>query len=110
MTLDESKFLGLAEGTLERLAEAIEDALGDELDVEMDGGILTIALSDGGQYIVNKNAPMRQIWLSSPRSGAWHFDWDEAGACWRSTRGQPVNLADLLAEELKAATGKPVAI
>jgi len=62
-------------------------------------------LDDGRQFIVNKNAPLRQIWLSSPKSGAWHFEWDSDDESWRSTRGARVDLADLLADELESVTG-----
>ncbi|MDR3438000.1 iron donor protein CyaY [Telmatospirillum sp.] len=105
MPLDESSFHIIAGKTIDALAEAIDAELGDDLDVEIEGEILTLDLADGGQYIVNKNAPLRQIWLSSPQSGAWHFAWDSEDECWRSTRGAPIDLTDLLADELEAVTG-----
>ena len=56
----------------------------------MSGGILQIELPDGGAYVVNKHTPNRQIWVSSPKSGAWHlrrfFNRCDGGN-WRSTRG-----------------------
>ena len=99
MSLDESRFLTLADDTLRRLADAIDDAIGAEYDVDFEAGILTIAAGHG-QYVVNKHAPNRQIWLSSPRSGAWHFDWDPATERWRSTRDATVELTGLLGGEL----------
>lgn len=104
MTLDENTFETLADATLARFQETIEETLGDHLDVDLQGGILTIELDSGGQYVVNKHAPNRQIWVSSPVSGASHYDYDPATEGWRSTRGD-VTLADLLARELMAATG-----
>lgn len=91
---------------LDSLFEQIEDQLGDWLDVEMNGGILQIELPDGGAYVVNKHAPNREIWVSSPRSGAWHFAAGEDGL-WRSTRGSE-ELTALLAGELAAASGRAV--
>lgn len=105
MPLDEARFHTLAGKTISALADAVDEDLGDDLDVEEQNEILTIVLPDGGQYIVNKNAPLCQIWLSSPKSGAWHFEWDEATERWRSTRGAKVALDDLLADELRAVTG-----
>ncbi|PKU26373.1 iron donor protein CyaY [Telmatospirillum siberiense] len=105
MPLDEASFHSLADKTISALAEAIDTDLGDEIDVEEQNEILTLVLPDGGQYIINKNAPLKQVWLSSPRSGAWHFDWDAEGARWRSTRGERIALDDLLAGELKEITG-----
>lgn len=107
MTGDESRFHDTADKTLRHIAEVVEDVLGDELDVDMQGGILTIELSDRRQYVLNKHTPNRELWLSSPVSGAWHFAWDE-GLAWRSTRDPAVALKPLLAGELETLTGTPV--
>jgi len=99
--MDERVFEGLASDTLARLAERIEDGLADA-DVELRGGVLTIELGDGAQFVVNKHAPNRQIWMSSPISGASHFAW--SGAAWISTRG-PQRLEPMLASELAQLSG-----
>ena len=106
MSLDESAFHAAADATLSAMMETIEDALGDVLDVDMDGAILTIELDSGGCYVINKHASSRQIWMSSPVSGATHFGYcAEKG--WLSTRSDE-SLAGMLAVELAAATGKAV--
>jgi frataxin len=104
--MDDSAFETQAEQTLSRLEAQIEAAL-DDVDVELRGGILTLELADGRQYVINKHLPNRQIWLSSPISGAAHFVRDPATGVWRSTRND-VELHRLLADELAAATGQPV--
>ena len=106
MALDEARFQTLADGTLDRLMAAAEDALGARAEVDLEGGVLTIAVAAGGRYVVNKHGPMRQLWLSSPVSGAWHFAWDEGAADWRSTRGTET-LAEVLARDLAEAPGAP---
>jgi frataxin len=103
--MDEKQFETLADRTLEALQARIDEVLGDTVDSEFRGGILTLELEDGRQYVVNKHAPNRQIWLSSPVSGAAHFNPDEAGKVWRSTRGGPA-LHDLLAAELSELAGQ----
>jgi len=108
--MDEPEFERQAGKVLDRLMQEIEDQAMDDLDVDLEGGILTISLEGGGTYLVNKHAPNREIWLSSPKSGAWHFRHDpEAG--WISTRevdGARPQLHRLLADELAAATGAPL--
>jgi frataxin len=104
MALDETAFERLAAAALARLSAAVEERLADHADVEQQGGILTIELDDGRQYVINKHGPNRQIWLSSPVSGAWHFAWDEGRKAWVSTR-TPAVLDELLGSELAAATG-----
>lgn len=97
--MDESSFKTLSDKTLTTLAESIElaDKNGD-LDVEYASGVLTITLANKKQYVINQHVPMRQIWLSSPVSGAAHFDYIDGN--WKSTRGS-VDLIALLQSELK---------
>ncbi len=106
--MEESAFQAAAESTLTRLYTVIDETLGDDVDAELRGGILTLELVDGSQYVINRHGPTRQLWLSSPVSGAAHFDYDEAARSWRSTRGGPP-LAERLAAELAAATGRDIA-
>ena len=41
-----------------------------EADVTLASGVLTLALPDPfGTYVINKQSPNKQIWLSSPKSG-----------------------------------------
>ena len=103
MTLDESRFSALADEVLEHLCDTVDDVLGDEVDADLQAGILTLALPGGGQYIINKHAPNREIWMSSPVSGAIHF------ACvdgqWVSTRDSSQVLQEVLAAELTVKFG-----
>jgi frataxin len=107
--MDEPEFERLAGKVLDRLMAEIEEQA-EDLEVDLQGGILTIGLPDGGQYLLNKHAPNREIWLSSPVSGAWHFR-HEVEAGWISTRtvdnARPI-LHRLLADELATAAGNPV--
>ena len=112
MPIDEPTFERLADETLKYLLATIEAALGEHLDIDLEGGILTIRLDVGGIYVVNKQAPNRQIWLASPASGAWHFDFrDGPGKAgrWVATKGR-MTLAALLADELSAAAATPLAL
>jgi frataxin len=97
--IDESTFEREAGRTLQRLAERLEDA---DLEVDMAGSVLTL-VTGGGTFVLNKHAPLRQLWLSSPVSGASHYDLEPAGT-WRSTRG-PATLTSTLAADLKTAAG-----
>jgi frataxin len=36
---------------------------------------MTITQSDKGTYVINKQPPNKQIWLSSPLSGPKRYDW-----------------------------------
>lgn len=101
MSLDESRFHALADATLRELMDRIEAGPGDDYEVDIQGGVMTIEAEDGAQFVLNKHAPNRQLWLSSPKSGAWHFAWNEAA--WVSTRDKAVSLTEVLARDLGVA-------
>ena len=96
--MSDSAFASLADSLL----TALEEALGDHMDAELQGGVLTVE-GDDGTWIVNKHAPTRQIWLSSPRSGARHYAFEAGTGKWLDTRGS----GDLL-EVLSAELGTPI--
>lgn len=107
-SIDEAAFESLAAQTLQRFAARIEDAT-MELEVDLVEGVLNIETEDGATYLVNKHSPQRQLWLSSPVSGAGHFEYNAANKTWESTRGgEP--LATILERELSAAAGAPVTL
>mgnify|MGYP000052897719 FL=1 len=107
MNLDQSTFETVADETLARLLDNIEETFGDSLDVDIEDGILTIELLSGGKYVINKHFHQRQIWVSSPVSGASHFAYDTKAQQWLSTRGEG-SLSALLARELSTASGTPI--
>ncbi|XP_058157687.1 frataxin, mitochondrial isoform X1 [Dasypus novemcinctus] len=73
-SLDETTYERLAEETLDSLAEFFEDLADksctfEDYDVSFGSGVLTIKLGGNlGTYVINKQTPNRQIWLSSPSS------------------------------------------
>ncbi|NBX03815.1 MAG: iron donor protein CyaY [Alphaproteobacteria bacterium] len=96
--MTESEFHTLADALLEQMADALEDAdsTGD-IEVDLEGSVLSIALSSGKQYLVSKHAPSRQMWVSSPASGGLHFSYmDEK---WALADGR--ELLSFVAGELK---------
>jgi len=38
-------------------------------------GVLTVKLGSHGAYVINKQTPNRQIWLSSPVTGPFRYDY-----------------------------------
>ena len=107
--MDATEFENLADETLENLFEAIDDAIGGDADVDFENAILTIEWEDGRQYVINKHAPNKQIWLSSPVSGAAHYAFDLEAGTWVSTRGGEA-LLDVLGAELSQLAGQKVSL
>jgi frataxin len=94
------------ESAADSLLESLEEAIGAHVDAELQGGVLTVQ-AGAGTWIVNKHAPTRQIWLSSPKSGAHHYAFEAASGLWQDTRGGPDLLASLAAELDVALEGTP---
>jgi frataxin len=75
------------------------DSTWPDADVDLLGDVLTVTLSTGQQYVINKHGVTRQIWLSSPFTGAHHFLLSEGQ--WVCTRtGTPFE--DFLVRERNA--------
>jgi frataxin len=88
--MSDSAFESLADSLL----AALEEGIGAHADAELQGGILTVDGEDG-TWVVNKHAPTRQIWVSSPKSGARHYAFDAGSGEWRDTRAGGELLATL---------------
>lgn len=101
MAIDEQTFERVADETLRRTAAALEDA-GDDLEVDLVGGVLSVETAEGATFLLNKHAPTRQLWLSSPISGATHYEYAAVGGRWVSTRGGDA-LHDVLSRDLAQA-------
>jgi frataxin len=41
----------------------------------MQAGVLTLMFPPAGTYVLNKQPPNKQLWLSSPISGPKRYDW-----------------------------------
>jgi frataxin len=92
-----NNFLKTADKYLQDLADYLEDNYND-LETDYVNGILQIILSDNQQYIINKHEPTKQIWLSSPLSGASRFSFDEKINDWLNQKS--LSLKDFLLSEL----------
>ena len=96
MSLDATTFESTANETLDSLMDALDEQLGDTMDVDLQAGILTLDLDAGGQYIINKHGPTQQIWMSSPKSGATHYAF--VNGVWKNTRDDQFLFAVLESE------------
>ncbi|MBY0406970.1 MAG: iron donor protein CyaY [Rickettsiales bacterium] len=104
--LNDSEFHRLADATLAALSDALENAdAGGVLDVELQGGVLTLGLQAGKTLVVSKHGPSKQVWYSSPISGGLHFPYAEGR--WVLADGR--ELLTLVAQEVKALSGVEMA-
>ena len=77
--------------------------LSEQVDSELSQGVLTLTLPPNGTYVINKQPPNKQIWLSSPISGPKRYDL--IGGKWVTLRDGS-SLTSLLEEEISTAIGQ----
>ncbi|KAL1952174.1 hypothetical protein VTO73DRAFT_1323 [Trametes versicolor] len=100
-----------ADATMDTMLESLEALLDDmadpECEVEYSSGVLTLKLGSKGTYVINKQPPNKQIWLSSPFSGPKRYDYAPEEDGWVYARdGRSMN--DLLNQELSDALARDV--
>ncbi|XP_053213703.1 frataxin, mitochondrial-like [Panonychus citri] len=108
--MDANKYEKLSEETLESLCQQFEEIIEsqsklDDSDVELSNGVLTVQLSGNGTYVINKQTPNRQIWLSSPFSGPKRYDW--VPSSWIYKRDK-TSIQHLLNQEISRYVGTNV--
>ncbi|OAK97999.1 Frataxin [Phaeosphaeriaceae sp. SRC1lsM3a] len=74
--LSAEEFHERADAYLNDLVEKLEEAQekDPQIEVEYSAGVLEVKVKENS-YVLNKQPPNRQIWLSSPISGPKRFDW-----------------------------------
>lgn len=92
---------------LESLEAILDDLANPEYEVEYHSGVLTLDLANHGTYVINKQPPNKQIWLSSPLSGPKRYDYSEEQDEWIYARDNQT-LGDLLNEELSNALERKI--
>ena len=82
--MNESEFNDIVDDLLVEIEDAIEEVCDDtgvDIDYETTSGILTLEFTNGSQIIINRHAPLTQIWVAS-KQGGFHFDFDGESKQW----------------------------
>lgn len=91
--------------TLESLTDYFDVIVEDNTqlvntDVTYGDGVLTVNFGEPhGTYVINRQSPNKQIWLSSPTSGPKRYDYDPSSKSW-IYRHDNKSVHDLLQEEI----------
>jgi len=83
--LNAADFERMADEVLNQMVEALI-ATSDDLDPDLESGVLSINFEDDTKYVVNSHRAARQIWMAAERS-AWHFDYDPDSQQWTAQSG-----------------------
>lgn len=89
---------------LEDLTDQLESLSEDDplfiSSVDAAQGVVEFDLENVGTYVINKQPPNKQIWLSSPISGPFRFDYDSIKDNWVSLRDDNLDLLGHLNKEI----------
>ncbi|CAJ2511858.1 Uu.00g074830.m01.CDS01 [Anthostomella pinea] len=109
--LTDAEYHELADDYLDQLLAQYEKQQDDSghIDVEYSAGVMHVNIPEIGEYVLNKQPPNKQIWLSSPKSGPKRYDYvvlsegqdqkqDTASGGWYYLR-DGTSLTELLVEE-----------
>ena len=105
--MEESEFNQRVDDILIQIEESIDDS-GADIDYETSGGILTLTFEDDSKVIVNRQTPVKQIWVAA-KTGGFHFDYSPEQDAWLQEKtGQELFAA--LSEYCTIHAGEPVTI
>jgi CyaY protein len=94
--VNDSEFSIRVKNILDNIVDEIErQDPGGNIDIDLNGGILTL-VTDKGVFVINKQSAVKEIWLSSPISGPYHFIYKNG--IWKSRSG--AELFKILTDEL----------
>ena len=82
--MNESEFNEIVDNIFIEIEDAIEDACEDtgaDIDYETTAGILTLTFENNSQIIINRQEPLKEIWVAA-KSGGFHFQYDEESQEW----------------------------
>lgn len=82
--MNESEFNDIVDDILVEIEDAIEEVCDEtnaDIDYETTAGILTLSFANGSQIIINRQTPLKQIWLAA-KQGGFHFDFDSEAEQW----------------------------
>jgi CyaY protein len=107
--MNESEFNDIVDDILVNIEDAVEEASdesGADIDYETAGGILTLTFSNGSQIIINRQAPLKEIWVAA-KSGGFHFAFDQATEQWLCNGKE---LFAALSEYCSEQSGQPITL
>ena len=104
----EKQFEVAADKELNTLLRALEDALDETVEVDLQSGILTLEFSDRTKYVINSHRAARQIWMAAERT-AWHFDYRTSDSAW-VTPGKGEELWATIEAVVSRKLGRPITL
>ena len=84
--MNESDFNQRADALLLAIEQVLDDS-GVEVDYETVGGVLTIHFTNKTVIVINRQLPLRQIWVAA-KAGGFHFSYSAEEENWFNTQNE----------------------
>ncbi|MDA8390978.1 MAG: iron donor protein CyaY [Gammaproteobacteria bacterium] len=100
--LSDTEYEDAAHALMVHLEQLIENKA-PLIDFESENEILTLEFPDRSRIIINKQRPLKEIWVAA-RSGGYHYHYDDRRQAWlREGGGELINDIERFAsDQLKA--------
>ena len=102
--LEEKDFKAKCDKVYNAIMDAFEEVDPDEAEAFFHLDNITITFKNGTRFIVNRQTPVRQIWLATKKQGL-HFVFDDASKTWISDKTSK-EFFQTLSEEISSEMGQ----
>ncbi|MEM7199857.1 MAG: iron donor protein CyaY [Planctomycetota bacterium] len=106
--MNDLEFQTQADAFMSQLLDAMESLDPDEVDADLQMGVLSMEFADGSKCIMNRQTAAHQIWLAHGAS-AWHFAMDDTNARWMDTKNRGA-VEDVLSGILSQKLGREIVL
>ncbi len=89
-----------AQKLLQHIAEQIESIDRSDIEIETSADHVQCDITGLGTYLIHYQSVKEELWLSSPRLGAFHFHYDPTQTAWLDTRNINASLLKTLNDDL----------
>ena len=105
--MDEREFRKRTDAIYKAVIERLDTEDPDDIEAEMSAGVVKIRLKSGKIFVLNHQAPLREVWYAAG-DRAWHFQYEASTAKWVDPRNFD-ELAATLSATITRAAGRAVA-
>lgn len=88
---------------IELTCDRVNETTDCDIDVQRNGGVITLTFENRSQIVVNLQKPLHEIWLAD-RSGGYHYRWMDT---WQDTKGG-LSFWPRLSEATSQQAGQPL--
>ncbi|KAF8818579.1 iron donor protein CyaY [Rickettsia endosymbiont of Cardiosporidium cionae] len=84
--MSQQEFLSFFHKLLHYINDRLDEhAISDNIEADVSNEVLTITIDDCKTFVINKQCSLKEIWVSSPFTGPYHFKLDTDSNLWKDS-------------------------